>query len=694
MPANGIHDELTDDEERRQQTILPKMVKKRAKTGDKGLYASRAADEDERPRSTRRRSASEDGSDSASSDLDSDYLALEGADSYARGRERAADGTKDDKKRDRLRRKDDEFTASKERAVFDLGGDESSDGSDSDDGSSDGGSDDDEAAEKHADDGDDSGDDDSDDDGGSDDESSDDESADDDDDDESNADDGLALQWGRSKKRMYGGDVADLEIGQDVQDAYDEETAVQELIQQRNKAMRGEDFMGDYGASGAAAAQTAGNQTGLKGSSSSSSSDSSSLRLSASSSSSSSSSALTVQDKVRLLSKLSPATVPLLEHFAAKVRDYRSRVGPATEALRKERDDSTGRSNLGTTELGFKYLEVKGLSLLLQCLNGLVYLLLRGAEGGEGPEGKAKGHPVVARLNELQVIEDKIRDKVEKPFELERQLNKVLKAIEIMKQGLDEDDDDEERSSGKKSKASKGKKSVARDEEDEDEEDEDEDDDDGDDDEDDDDFDAEDFESSIVLPSSKKKAALPPPPPPPKEEVSKKGKQAKKSSNYTDYTEKQDDDDGLDDQTRAALKAMKADLAGDGYGDEEDEDGGGDGNDDDDEEDGLYEAQAKKAAAKKAAKKAMYEVKPKFPTVDTTVEGERAIGRIIMKNRGLVAHKPKINRNPRVKKREQYRKALIKRKGAVREVRTGETDNYGGEGTGIKAGVSRSRMFT
>jgi Sas10 C-terminal domain len=43
-----------------------------------------------------------------------------------------------------------------------------------------------------------------------------------------------------------------------------------------------------------------------------------------------------------------------------------------------------------------------------------------------------------------------------------------------------------------------------------------------------------------------------------------------------------------------------------------------------------------------------------------------------MKNRGLVAHKSKLNRNPRVKKREQYRKALVRRKGHVREVRMEE----------------------
>ena len=73
--------------------------------------------------------------------------------------------------------------------------------------------------------------------------------------------------------------------------------------------------------------------------------------------------------------------------------------------------------------------------------------------------------------------------------------------------------------------------------------------------------------------------------------------------------------------------------------------------------------------------------------------GERAISRAIMKNRGLVPHKNKLNRNPRVKKREQYRKALIRRKGTVREVRTDEGHKYGGEETGIKRGISRSRKL-
>ena len=107
----------------------------------------------------------------------------------------------------------------------------------------------------------------------------------------------------------------------------------------------------------------------------------------------------------------------------------------------------------------------------------------------------------------------------------------------------------------------------------------------------------------------------------------------------------------------------------------------------------FYKKVASKTKSKKAFKKSLYQVAPKFPRADGFVEGERAINRTILKNRGLVAHKPKINRNPRVKKREQYRKALIRRKGAVREVREGEGHKYGGEGTGIKSNISRSRKL-
>ncbi|CAG9859184.1 unnamed protein product [Phyllotreta striolata] len=78
--------------------------------------------------------------------------------------------------------------------------------------------------------------------------------------------------------------------------------------------------------------------------------------------------------------------------------------------------------------------------------------------------------------------------------------------------------------------------------------------------------------------------------------------------------------------------------------------------------------------------------------VQDSVEGEpskRAITYEMAKNKGLTPHRKKEQRNPRVKHRLKYRKALIRRKGAVREPRK-ELSRYSGEISGIKATVSRS----
>jgi U3 small nucleolar RNA-associated protein 3 len=155
-----------------------------------------------------------------------------------------------------------------------------------------------------------------------------------------------------------------------------------------------------------------------------------------------------------------------------------------------------------------------------------------------------------------------------------------------------------------------------------------------------------------------------------------------------------------DDELRQGLKMMEEEMGrldgNEDLGPMNMDDPDGDGGEIDDElEDGddFYSKVAKKSKDKKAFKKSLYQVAPKYPRIDMEVEGERAISQTILKNRGLVPHKAKINRNPRVKKREQYRKAKIRRKGAVREVRTDEGHKYAGEQTGVKTGLSRSRKL-
>lgn len=68
---------------------------------------------------------------------------------------------------------------------------------------------------------------------------------------------------------------------------------------------------------------------------------------------------------------------------------------------------------------------------------------------------------------------------------------------------------------------------------------------------------------------------------------------------------------------------------------------------------------------------------------------KRAITYQMAKNKGLTPHRKKELRNPRVKHRQKYRKALIRRKGAVREPRR-ELTRYAGEVSGIKASLSKS----
>ncbi|KAM4740422.1 something about silencing protein 10 isoform 2-T2 [Anableps anableps] len=70
-------------------------------------------------------------------------------------------------------------------------------------------------------------------------------------------------------------------------------------------------------------------------------------------------------------------------------------------------------------------------------------------------------------------------------------------------------------------------------------------------------------------------------------------------------------------------------------------------------------------------------------------DAKRGITYQMAKNKGLTPKRKKIDRNPRVKHREKFRRAKIRRKGQVRDVRREET-RYGGEVSGIRAGVKKS----
>uniref|UniRef100_A0A8B9HF98 UTP3 small subunit processome component n=1 Tax=Astyanax mexicanus TaxID=7994 RepID=A0A8B9HF98_ASTMX len=71
-------------------------------------------------------------------------------------------------------------------------------------------------------------------------------------------------------------------------------------------------------------------------------------------------------------------------------------------------------------------------------------------------------------------------------------------------------------------------------------------------------------------------------------------------------------------------------------------------------------------------------------------DAKRGITYQMAKNKGLTAKRKKIDRNPRVKHREKYRRAKIRRKGQVRLPVMREETRYSGELSGIRAGVKKS----
>uniref|UniRef100_A0A8C9RAR6 UTP3 small subunit processome component n=1 Tax=Scleropages formosus TaxID=113540 RepID=A0A8C9RAR6_SCLFO len=74
---------------------------------------------------------------------------------------------------------------------------------------------------------------------------------------------------------------------------------------------------------------------------------------------------------------------------------------------------------------------------------------------------------------------------------------------------------------------------------------------------------------------------------------------------------------------------------------------------------------------------------------DVDPDSKRGITYQMAKNKGLTPKRKKIDRNPRVKHREKFRRAKIRRRGQVQEVHK-EMERYGGEISGIRAGVKKS----
>jgi U3 small nucleolar RNA-associated protein 3 len=109
-----------------------------------------------------------------------------------------------------------------------------------------------------------------------------------------------------------------------------------------------------------------------------------------------------------------------------------------------------------------------------------------------------------------------------------------------------------------------------------------------------------------------------------------------------------------------------------------------------DYEDEFYKASKEQSQLKKAAKATKYSrTATQFGAEEKLAEGKRGINKQIEKNKGLTPHRKKAIKNPRVKQRMRHAKAVINRKGQVRDAKV-HTSGYGGEASGIKSSISRS----
>lgn len=109
-------------------------------------------------------------------------------------------------------------------------------------------------------------------------------------------------------------------------------------------------------------------------------------------------------------------------------------------------------------------------------------------------------------------------------------------------------------------------------------------------------------------------------------------------------------------------------------------------------EDEFYEQVKRHRTEKLDAKSEIYTRTPATPSLPETVDGKRHITYQMEKNRGLTRARKKLTKNPRKKYRSKHEKAVVRRKGQVRDIRK-PTGPYGGEATGINPGISRSTRF-
>ncbi|XP_078441231.1 sas10/U3 ribonucleoprotein (Utp) family protein [Wolffia australiana] len=161
-------------------------------------------------------------------------------------------------------------------------------------------------------------------------------------------------------------------------------------------------------------------------------------------------------------------------------------------------------------------------------------------------------------------------------------------------------------------------------------------------------------------------------------------------------------DDDLPKRESIGEKRKKFDLRavaidGEAGGDTDDDDGPNKdaeaGSRDLESEDEFYKEVKKQRLTKLSAKAALYTRDSSGPrAAEAEADGKRHITYQMEKNKGLTRHRKKLTKIPRKKYKLKHAKAVVRRKGQVRDIRK-PSGPYGGETSGINTRVSRSIRF-
>lgn len=147
--------------------------------------------------------------------------------------------------------------------------------------------------------------------------------------------------WGKKKSVYYHGDTADLEIGQEEEDAFLEEEAAKEVQAARYEEMEEADFM----------LSDDDEDTEKNSSKENLDDDDKETMVASKVSSIRDISKLTSKDRKKLLEKQHPGLLQILSHFSESVQNLKDRTSVATKALFEGVDDDTAEVSVITTRL-------------------------------------------------------------------------------------------------------------------------------------------------------------------------------------------------------------------------------------------------------------------------------------------------------------------------------------------------------